>query len=91
MDDYRLDRAARDWYAAKGKSGRAETGLPGKLKNILTQNVSRDAKAGCVVEAIRDEGSYRGVGIYDVDIERGWVANIAWSGPSAPAHPAFPV
>jgi putative methionine-R-sulfoxide reductase with GAF domain len=30
------------------------------------------------------------VGIYDVNIRSGTVANIAWSGPNAPAYPIFP-
>jgi putative methionine-R-sulfoxide reductase with GAF domain len=31
------------------------------------------------------------VGIYEVDSERKIVSNLAWSGPGAPAYPAFPV
>jgi hypothetical protein len=46
------------------------TGLPGRLKNILAQNVSRDAKAARIAEAIHDEGSHRWAGIYDVDLGR---------------------
>ena len=30
------------------------------------------------------------MGIYDVNIRSGTVANIAWSGPNAPAYPIFP-
>ena len=61
------------------------------LKNILEQNINRGAKAARIAEAIRVEGPYRWVGIYDVDIERGLVSNIAWSGPSAPTYPVFPI
>src|SRR5689334_10285093 len=64
--------------------------LPDKLKNILAKNASREAKAILITEAIRDEGAYRWVGIYDVDIQCGLVSNIAWSGPSGPAYPTFP-
>jgi putative methionine-R-sulfoxide reductase with GAF domain len=60
------------------------------LRNILAQNISRDAKAERIAEAIRVEGSYRWVGIYDVDVERGLVSNVAWSGPGPPAYPVFP-
>lgn len=40
---------------------------------------------------IRNDGEYRWTGIYDVDLERGLVSNVAWSGPSAPTYPTFPV
>jgi L-methionine (R)-S-oxide reductase len=62
-----------------------------KLKKILAQDLDRAAKASQITDAIRDEGAYRWVGIYDVDIEGGLVSNIAWSGPSAPAYPSFPI
>ena len=65
--------------------------LPDRLRNILTENLSRTAKAASITEAIRIGGAYRWVGIYDVDIQQGMVSNIAWSGPSAPAYPAFPI
>jgi L-methionine (R)-S-oxide reductase len=61
------------------------------VKSILVQDVSRLAKAKRIAEAIREKGSYRWVGIYDVDIQGGLVSSIAWSGPAAPAHPIFPV
>src|SRR6266853_6868167 len=65
--------------------------LLSKLKNILSENVDRSAKATRIAQAIRDEGAYRWVGIYDVDIQRGLVSNIAWTGPGAPAYPIFPI
>jgi putative methionine-R-sulfoxide reductase with GAF domain len=65
--------------------------LPARLRNILTENLSRAAKAASITETIRIGGAYRWVGIYDVDIQQGMVSNIAWSGPSAPAYPAFPI
>jgi hypothetical protein len=61
------------------------------VKSIRVQDVSRLAKAKRIVEAIREKGSSRWVGIDDVDIHRGLVSNIAWSGRGAPAHPIFPV
>jgi putative methionine-R-sulfoxide reductase with GAF domain len=62
-----------------------------KLKSILAQNLDRTGKATRITKAIRDEGAYRWVGIYDVDIPRGLVSNIAWCGPSAPAYLTFPI
>jgi L-methionine (R)-S-oxide reductase len=61
------------------------------LKSILAKDVGRVAKAERIAEAIRSKGSYRWVGLYDVDIQGGLVSNIAWSGPNAPAHPIFPI
>ena len=65
--------------------------LLNKLKDILGQNVTRPVKAAQIAEAIRNDGAYRWVGIYDVDTQRGLISNIAWSGPSAPAYPTFPI
>jgi L-methionine (R)-S-oxide reductase len=61
------------------------------LRNIAAESSDRKTKAKRIVDAIRKEGSWRWVGIYDVDFQRGLVANIAWSGYSAPSHPAFPI
>ena len=68
-----------------------ESMLPKTLKDILAGKLDRTAKAGQIAEAIREQGGYRWVGIYDVDIKRGMVSNIAWSGPNAPAFPNFPI
>ncbi|HEX7158177.1 MAG TPA: GAF domain-containing protein [Edaphobacter sp.] len=65
--------------------------LLGAIRPILTQNITRRAKAAAIAEAIRVEGGYRWVGLYDVDVQKGLVSNIAWSGPSAPAYPTFPI
>jgi len=65
--------------------------LPHRLRHILEQSVDRATKATRITEAIRVDGAYRWVGIYDVDIQRGLVSNIAWSGPGPPAYPVFPV
>src|SRR5258706_8309500 len=61
------------------------------LHSILALDVDREARAKRVAEVIRASGPYRWVGIYDVNIERGLVSNIAWSGRGAPAHPTFPL
>jgi L-methionine (R)-S-oxide reductase len=62
-----------------------------KLKILVAQDGTREARARHIAEAIREAGACRWVGIYDVDLERGFVSNIAWSGPGAPAHQVFPV
>jgi putative methionine-R-sulfoxide reductase with GAF domain len=65
--------------------------LPDQLKAILTESETRTAMANRIVQAIRSSGDYRWVGLYDVKFEVGLVSNIAWSGPSAPAYPDFPI
>jgi L-methionine (R)-S-oxide reductase len=62
-----------------------------RLKDIAGRKMCREARAGLITEAIREAGAYRWVGIYDVDVERGVVSNLAWSGPGAPAYPVFPI
>jgi L-methionine (R)-S-oxide reductase len=64
--------------------------LPEELQRILTLNGDRITTAKRIAEEIRKAGAYRWVGIYDVNIRSGTVANIAWSGPNAPAYPIFP-
>lgn len=59
------------------------------LRDILEQPLSRQDRGQRIADAIRAEGDYRWVGLYDVDEARGSVSNIAWSGPQGPAHPVF--
>jgi L-methionine (R)-S-oxide reductase len=65
--------------------------LPNELQTILALNEDRITNAKRIAEVIRKAGSYRWVGIYDVNVRPGTVANIAWSGPNAPAYPVFPI
>jgi L-methionine (R)-S-oxide reductase len=65
--------------------------LPDELQTILALNEDRIIKAKRIAEAIREAGTYRWVGIYDVNVRPGTVSNIAWSGPNAPAYPVFPI
>jgi L-methionine (R)-S-oxide reductase len=65
--------------------------LPKYIKLLLNQKLDRVSVGRSVAEAIRSHGQYRWAGIYDVDMRRGLVSNVAWSGPSAPAYPTFPV
>jgi len=67
------------------------TELPNYIRLLLTQKSDRVAIARSVAEAIRNHGQYRWTGIYDVDIDRGLVSNVAWSGPSAPEFLTFSV
>jgi L-methionine (R)-S-oxide reductase len=69
----------------------ADRRLPDELQKILALNEDSVTKAKRIVEAIREAGAYRWVGIYDVNIRPGLISNIAWSGPSAPAYPNFPL
>jgi L-methionine (R)-S-oxide reductase len=67
------------------------SGIPDKLRDIVAKQTARNSKAALAAEAIRNAGSYRWVGIYEVDNRWGLVSNLAWSGASAPAYPAFPI
>lgn len=60
-----------------------------KIREIVSGRAPRKEKARAIAGAVRDEGSYRWVGVYDVDPE--FVSIIAFSGPCAPAFPTFPV
>jgi putative methionine-R-sulfoxide reductase with GAF domain len=65
--------------------------LPKHIELLLTRKADRVSIARSVAEAIRNNGQYRWTGIYDVDLQRGLVSNVAWSGLSAPEYPTFPV
>jgi L-methionine (R)-S-oxide reductase len=61
----------------------------GQIRSIAAGGDDRAAKAKRLAERIQTLGSYRWVGVYDVGAEK--VSIIAWSGPSAPEQPTFPV
>jgi putative methionine-R-sulfoxide reductase with GAF domain len=65
--------------------------LPKQIRLLLLQKADRVSIARSVAESIRNHGQYRWTGIYDVDVERGLVSNVAWSGPNPPGYPTFPV
>ena len=60
-----------------------------ELGTLATERSSRTARAKRAADLIRRTGGYRWVGIYDVDAVA--ISVIAWSGPTAPAFPRFPV
>jgi L-methionine (R)-S-oxide reductase len=62
-----------------------------KMSAILKGSDPREHKAAAICDVVRSFGPYRWTGIYDVDERSGVVSNIAWSGPSAPEFPVFPV
>jgi L-methionine (R)-S-oxide reductase len=59
------------------------------LRLIISGAENRVEKARKIAEAIRNYGPYRWVGLYDIG--RDEVSIIAFSGPSAPAYPTFPI
>jgi|SRR5271170_1777959 len=62
-----------------------------RLREIVAENQSREARALAIADHIRAAANFRWVGFYDVDCDRGLVSNIAWSGPAAPAFPKFAI
>ena len=70
--------------------------MPIVVNNTLNQILmlaaagdDRTVKAKRLAELIQRLGEYRWVGVYDVGADN--VSIVGWSGPSAPAHPTFPV
>ena len=61
----------------------------GQIRSVAAGSDDRTIKAKRLAELIRTLGEYRWVGVYDVTTEQ--VSIIAWSGPSAPEYPQFPV
>jgi L-methionine (R)-S-oxide reductase len=60
-----------------------------QIRSTAASGGDRAERAKRLAELIRKLGEYRWVGIYDVGAES--VSIIAWSGPSAPEYPTFPV
>jgi GAF domain-containing protein len=59
------------------------------ISSVLDHSGSRVEKAAKLAEMIRHSRGYRWVGVYDVGPQL--VSIVAFSGPSAPAYPQFPV
>jgi len=59
------------------------------ISAVLNHSGSRVEKAAKLAEMIRHSRSYRWVGVYDVGAEP--VSIVAFSGPSAPTYPQFPI
>jgi putative methionine-R-sulfoxide reductase with GAF domain len=59
------------------------------IRLIVSGAENRVEKARKITEEIRKFGPYRWVGLYDVGETE--VSIIAYSGPSAPAYPTFPI
>jgi len=66
-----------------------ESRLLEQVSRVLEGDGDREQKAAGVAGAIRRAGGYRWVGLYAVTEEE--IANLAFDGPGAPAHPRFPV
>jgi putative methionine-R-sulfoxide reductase with GAF domain len=60
------------------------------LRDIVSAGDSRVEALQAIADTLRQYGSNRWVGLYDVDSAAGMVKNIVWSGPGAPACPTFP-
>jgi L-methionine (R)-S-oxide reductase len=68
-----------------------DTDLLEELRKTVADDSSRIEKLQQIAALIRNSGSYRWVGLYDVDREAGEVVNLAWDGPGAPEYPTFPI
>ena len=61
------------------------------LHNLVSVVGDRVATLQGFAELLRSTGSYRWVGLYDVDHAARIVKNIVWSGSGAPEYPTFPI
>jgi L-methionine (R)-S-oxide reductase len=68
-----------------------DTDLLEGLQKIVADDSSRIEKLQEIAALIRNSGSYRWVGLYDVDRQAGEVVNLVWDGPGAPEYPTFPI
>ena len=68
---------------------RVSDALLTSIATVVATSEQRDVRAQRAAELIREATRVRWVGIYTVTDDM--VTNEAWSGPAAPAHPAFPV
>jgi L-methionine (R)-S-oxide reductase len=59
------------------------------IDDVLRSDKGATEKAVRIAELVRQAGSYRWVGLYEVTEQE--IAAIGWSGPGAPAYPRFPV
>jgi L-methionine (R)-S-oxide reductase len=69
----------------------ADNGASKELQRILSEDLDRVAKAKHFARVIRAAKHYRWVGLYDVDVQRELVSNIAWDGLGPPKYPVFPI
>jgi L-methionine (R)-S-oxide reductase len=69
----------------------SETGLFDELRKIVPDDSARIEKLQRVAALIRNTGSYRWVGLYNVDQQAGEVVNLVWDGPGAPEYPTFAI
>jgi putative methionine-R-sulfoxide reductase with GAF domain len=61
------------------------------LERIVAESSDRSISLQMVADLLKASGRHRWVGLYEVDGAVGVVRNLAWSGPSAPEYPTFPI
>jgi putative methionine-R-sulfoxide reductase with GAF domain len=86
-----MDRLDPDEDLAKRVLAAIRLGDLEELRRVAGGAGERRERAGRAAEWIRATGPHRWVGIYDVLPGVGKVVAVAWNGPSAPAHPEFPL
>ncbi len=67
------------------------TGHAAELGLILKHGTPRTGILQQVADFLRQSGNHRWVGLYEVDRASQEVRNLVFSGPGAPAYPAFPL
>jgi putative methionine-R-sulfoxide reductase with GAF domain len=76
------------WSIMENREDKVKT-LLGQIREFVSSEEQPKTRAERIAGAIREQGAYRWVGLFQVDEQM--VSIIAWSGPGAPAYPTFPV
>ena len=62
-----------------------------ELRQLISEDGSKLEKLQRAAALIRKSGTYRWVGLYEIDREANEVFSFVWDGPGAPKYPRFPI
>ena len=62
-----------------------------ELRQLISEDGSKLEKLQRAAALIRNSGTYRWVGLYEIDREANEVFSFVWDGPGAPKYPRFPI
>ena len=88
MVELHFDRYSVAPQLMRAPSGSMRSPDLNELRSIALATGDRQGRARKAAEWVRSARGYHWVGLYDVSPSQ--ITAIAWTGPTAPAHPAFP-
>lgn len=62
-----------------------------ELRQLISEDGSKLEKLQRAATLMRNSGTYRWVGLYEVDRQANEVLSLVWDGPGAPKYPRFPI